>query len=311
MALLLSGTAASAVTLTQAPRVQMGARQVTVTWKTDVSSSTELAWGPVSASSFAAYPHQSSATGLLGSSHSRTLRRLAPGTWFFRVRSTDGAAPVESAEATFVVPSIDAFPLGDLSFNGAVTAITRLGTTWYVGGSFTAVGGTSGASVAVDMTLGRGLDTDFPEFAGPVSAVVSDGQGGFFVGGTFSTVGGLPLRNAAHLLPDRGVDPDWKPDPGGSVKALGVSGTTVYLAGAFVTANGATVRNRAAAVDATTGALTAWNPDLNDAVNALTVSGSTVYLAGYFTLANGLTVRNRAAAVDASTPLCQGSCRLA
>ena len=177
-ALLWAGPA-EAVTMTQAPQASVAGRNTTVWWKTDVSSTTELGYGPSPSASFAAYPVHSGTASPAGTVHSRTVRRLPPGTYYYRARSNDGTGAVESAERTFVVPRSEAFPLGDLSFNGEVRAVARLASTWYVGGFFTSVGVTSGGGVATDATSGTLLDGDFPEVAGTVRAVVPDGVGGF------------------------------------------------------------------------------------------------------------------------------------
>lgn len=245
LATFLWSSSAAATAITQAPQVNVGGQQVTVWWKTDVSASTEVAFGPTSAASFAAYPNQSIFSDAAGTNHSRTLRRVPPGTYFYRVRNTDGASAVESAEGTFVVPLSEAFPLGNLSFNGAVRAIAKGGNTWYLGGDFTSVGEAMGSGVAVDATTGVLLQNDFPEVAGEVRAVASDGAGGFYIGGRFTAVGGFVRNNAAHILPDQGVDPDWNPDVNGVngiVLGLAVSGSTVYLGGTFTTVNGGTPR---------------------------------------------------------------------
>ncbi|MCA3011412.1 MAG: hypothetical protein INH41_03325, partial [Myxococcaceae bacterium] len=272
-----------AAIITQPPQVNVARRNTTIWWKTDTSATTEVAYGPVSVATFNDYPNRSIFGAFAGTVHSRTLRRLAPGRYFFRVRSDDGVAPVESAEGSFVVSRSEGFPLGDLSFSAAVNAIAYAGGAWYVGGDFTAVGRAVGSGVPLHPASGALPMQDFPEVLGTVFCAVPDGAGGVYLGGLFSSVGGLVRTNLAHLLPDRGVDPDWTPSANDVVTALALSGSTVYFGGAFTQVNGSVTRSRAAAVDATTGAVTGWNPNVNQPVRALAVSGSTVYLGGEFT----------------------------
>src|SRR5437764_221244 len=69
--------------------------------------------------------------------------------------------------------------------NGTVAAIARIGNTLYIGGQFSTVGPCTGGGVPVDRETGVPR-IDFPRVAGRVSAVVSDGAGGWFVGGHFT-----------------------------------------------------------------------------------------------------------------------------
>src|SRR5512141_2244514 len=92
LALGVCGASAQAITITQAPAVNVAPGQVTVWWRTDVSGTTELHFGPQSAASAAAYPRHSVFSSLAGTLHSRTLSSLAPGTYYFRAQSSDGGA---------------------------------------------------------------------------------------------------------------------------------------------------------------------------------------------------------------------------
>lgn len=292
-ALVLMLTAATAMAQFT-PTVVVGGRQVTLFWSSPFPGATEVAWGSSSAPAFAGYPNRFTGPGT-GSAHSATLRRLAPGTWYLRART----ASTESMEVQVVVPPGDGAPLADWAFDGTVNALLRHGSSWYIGGTFSSVGQTTGGGVPT--LFDGGLLPQFPEVAGQVFAVEPDGLGGFYVGGSFTSVGGLPRSNVAHLLPSLGVDPQWNPDCNGPVYAMQTTSTgSIYLGGAFTAVSG---QPRGPLVElAPNGVPTTWNPSVNGLVFALEQVGSTLYLGGTFTAVNGQN-RRGLAAVDTSGAL--------
>lgn len=190
--------------------------------------------------------------------------------------------------------------------NGPVYTFARGNGQIYLGGAFSQVGPRTGPFAATSPITGR-LDESMPPVsggAGRIDAIVSDGAGGYFIGGAFTHVGGVVRDNAAHVLADGTVDPNWDPRPDDEVAALALSGSTVYMGGYFSSVDGTILRSYAAAVSATTGQATAWDPEPESWVLALAVSGSTVYMGGYFLNINvsveGKTQRQFAAAVDST-----------
>jgi len=194
--------------------------------------------------------------------------------------------------------------------NGTVSAIARIGDTLYLGGSFTTVGPNTGGGVPTDRRTGAPR-ASFPRVAGRVSAVVSDGAGGWFIGGHFAAVEGVPRRNLAHVLADGSVSP-WSPEVAGvdgavdmpyyearpaGVSALALQGRTLYVGGRFTTAAGIE-RHNLAAYDVATGLLADWDPNADDEVECVALQGNTVYVGGVFRHVGGLE-RKRIAAVDA------------
>ena len=177
---------------------------------------------------------------------------------------------------------------------------------WYIGGSFTSVGGLSRnglAHIRADKTVDPAWD---PNLNGQVQTIAVSGSTVYF-GGQFTTVNGsTPRKFAAAVDATTGVATAWDPNVNNDVDALAVSGSTVYMGGPFTMVNGSTARKYAAAFDATNGSVTSWNPSITDGfgVYSLAVSGSTVYLGGDFHTINGSTTpatRNFAAAVDATS----------
>ena len=199
--------------------------------------------------------------------------------------------------------------------NGPVQAIVRSGDTIYIGGRFDRVGPRTGpgVEVALDGSQNPGL----PEIsgAGPsslngsgggLSAVASDGSGGWYIGGLFTHVGGVPRTNLAHIRADHSVDPSFNPYVNDAVHTLAVSGSTVYVAGLFTSIGGQT-RNNIAALNGADGSVTAFNPNANAGVEALAISsdGSIIYAGGRFTIIGGLPRLSLAAlnAADGSATL--------
>lgn len=270
------------------PAVVATPQEVTISWTSAQPTTTELAFGPTSQPSAAAYPGHSAAAGsALGPRHSHTLRSLAAGTWYYRTVSTSAGVATESPESTFVVPPRDAtMPLDSLAPDGPVLAVVQQGTTVYVGGRFSQVGRVLGSGLPTDADGGL-AQAGFPMVAGTVQAIAPDGAGGLYLAGAFSRVGGLPRHNAAHLLQDLGVDPAWAPDVDGPVFAIAATGGSVYLGGQFTKVNGA-LRSNAAAVDQATGAVALpWDPQPDAAVRALVADGTGVVLGGAFTAVQG------------------------
>ena len=191
-----------------------------------------------------------------------------------------------------------------------VSAISVSGSTVYVGGEFTSIGGAFRNNIAaVDAVTG--IATNWNPNAtgyeyGIVSALVVSGST-VYAGGFFTNIGGQSRNAIATLDSATGAATSWDPHPSGGgavnypthVSALAVFGSTVYAGGLFTMVGGET-RNNVAAIDAVTGAATSWNPNADGYVFDLAVSGSTVYAGGYFTSIGGQS-RNHIAALDATT----------
>lgn len=243
-------------------------------------------------------------------------RGLAPNSKSMRILETKLSSVILLALTASLVhaPSASGEPLSyrpDDTFvtNGPVNAVVRDGSTIYIGGRFDRVGPRTGPGIEVGLDGSQNLGMPEISGAGPtslfgaggsVSAVASDGAGGWFVGGLFTHVGDSPRTNLAHIHADGSVDPDFAPNLNDAVRSIEVSGTTVYVAGSFTSIDGQ-ARSRIASLNAEDGTLTAFNPDANAPVESLAVSsdGSTVYAGGRFTLIGGLP-RISIAALNAS-----------
>ena len=177
--------------------------------------------------------------------------------------------------------------------DGNVDAVTRSGSTLYVGGSFNTVGPNSGGGVLLERQTGDPVP--YPRVAGTVRAVVPDGGGGWFIGGNFAGVGGMRRHNLAHILPG-GVVAPWDPNVDGLVLALALNGRQLYVGGSFA-AVGGIARANFAAIDVVTGQVLNWRADTDAAVYALAVGAGGLYVGGDFSMIGGV-ARNSVAAID-------------
>jgi hypothetical protein len=141
--------------------------------------------------------------------------------------------------------------------NGPVRALASDGDTVWVGGEFTAIGGSArGRLAAVDARTG-GVRSFRADASGFVYALDLAG-GRLFVGGSFQSVSGQARSRAAAVDPRTGALHGWRPDADHTVLALAAraDGGLVFLGGTFGRA-GRAPRSGIAAVDGSTGAATA------------------------------------------------------
>ena len=183
-----------------------------------------------------------------------------------------------------------------------VGAIAVSGSTIYVGGDFTSIGGQArGRIAALDATtaLATAWNPGAAGFDGVTALLVSGST--VYAGGSFNSIGGQPRRSIAAIDAASGLATSWNPGLNGAVSALAKSGSSVYVSGQF-SSTGGLARKDLAALDVASGSATVWNPGADDDVDALAVSGSTVYAGGFFSNAGGQ-ARAKIAAIDAGTGL--------
>lgn len=172
--------------------------------------------------------------------------------------------------------------------DGPVYAIERAAGRTYIGGQFEHIGKRSGHGAALS-TADAGVvgkqpgSSGFPEVSGgPLRAVVSDGNGGWYIGGEFTHVGGQPRAGLAHVLSGGAID-SWNPNPDDKVRALAIGTTTspaaaaLYVGGDFTHIGGESGFGRLAAFPLNSGnhasvgstPIADWKPEANASVRAL------------------------------------------
>lgn len=180
-----------------------------------------------------------------------------------------------------------------------VHAIAVSGSTVYLGGTFTTIGGSTRSLAAAVGTDGTLLPWNPSVTGTSVNAiVVPSSESRIFLGGSFFQVGGSSKLNLAAVETSGSLSPFFA-EANAVVNAITLHQSTMYIGGSFTTVAGI-ARNRAAAVD-TDGTVKPWDPNVDAPVHAITGDStfSTVFLGGAFSTVGG-EARNRAAAVSTS-----------
>lgn len=148
--------------------------------------------------------------------------------------------------------------------NGEVRALEASadGRSVFVGGAFTAVGGTARQRLAkVDIASGA-VDTAFTAGANSTVLALEQAGGRVFVGGYFSYLGGTPARRIGALDATTGARvPGWSGSADAPVFALTADGTRLDVGGQFRTLSGAS-RPYLGAVSQADGTVTSWAPPI-------------------------------------------------
>lgn len=172
------------------------------------------------------------------------------------------------------------------------------GSTLYIGGAFTSIGGQTRNRIAA-ISTSTGVVTSFdpnilPNGSSVRSLAISPDGSKLYMSGSFSTVGGVArARLAAVNTADGTVISAFDPNANNLSYALVLSsdGSTLYAGGAFTTVGG-TARNRLAAINTSNGTLvSSFNPNAGGSVQSLALSsdGSRLYAGGDFTTIGGVT----------------------
>ncbi len=209
-------------------------------------------------------------------------------------RPVTGAVVVTTSNSTFNANTVR--PNGDVRCSAPDGA-----GGWYIGGTFTTVGGVTRnrlARINADGTLNAwNPNADQAVFSMTVSGGI------VYVGGIFSNIGASSRSRIAAIDGTTGIATAWNPGTSGQINALEVVGSVVYAGGIFSSIGGQS-RSLVAGLDIATGLATAWNANMTGSyVYALEASGSgTIYIGGGFTNCGGAG-RNNAAEVSLATGL--------
>src|SRR5439155_16104076 len=189
-------------------------------------------------------------------------------------------------------------------FGSVVQAIAASGTTVYLGGIFTGVGGMPRESLAaIDAATGTVTDwnpnASFAPSVTAISSLALDTDRLYF-SGDFRTVGGLSRTNLAAVDLVQGAATAWNPGADTAAESVVLAAGPVYAGGAFSSIGGAT-RRGLVELDATSGTVSGWNPNPDSTVEALTISGNLLFVGGGFRSISG-EARPRLAAFASSEP---------
>lgn len=222
--------------------------------------------------------------------------------------------------------------------NGPVECMATHGDSLFIGGPFTEV-----ARPLCYATLLSQQDGGVVSFGnrpnGGVSAIIPDGNGGFYLGGGFTKYaytdvpGVLHLDASGALLPwlpnapgyygttcmalsddqlfisnynsvtavsiTSGSNIGWDLEFSGNVRTMAVRSGVLYLGGDFTNVGGQS-RNRLAAVDAATGAVLPWQVNCDNNVECMLAEASGLVIGGAFTTLSGF-FRDHIAQLDYAT----------
>jgi len=188
-------------------------------------------------------------------------------------------------------------PAPALSANGNVSVFLTSGTTLYVGGGFSSIGGVARANLAaIDATTGNVLPFQ-ADTTGQVRSFLLDGAL-LYVGGGFQNIGGLVRPGLGRADAVTGAVDGFRIDVanGGVVSLLKVGGT-LYVGGFFTQVLGEP-RLSAAAITIATAALQPWNPGLAGGVNGLGLASTGEILAAGGVTHIAAVPRSGVAAID-------------
>ena len=178
-------------------------------------------------------------------------------------------------------------------------AISSNGSTLYIGGQFTTIGGVARNRVAAINTSDGSVTSFNPGVSGAQQIVykitLSNDDSTLYIGGSFNLAGGQGRGNIAAINTSTGTVTSFNPGAGGGAVyelLLSPDNSTLYVGGDF-TAIGGQARTGIAAVNTANGIVATFNPNFtktlsgtsnqNISITSLGLAGSILYVGGDFT----------------------------
>ena len=166
---------------------------------------------------------------------------------------------------------------------GYALAVAPDGSSIYVGGLFTTLGGVhQGRIAAVSPTTGAVIASWKPSVNGKVRTVIVDTQR-VYLGGTFTTVNGQMIAELTAVSPTSGaIDPTWHAALNSAVQVLMFSpdGASIYAGGHFTTVNGDVTQKHLVRLSIVNAAVQEISFHPGWPVSSLAASGSSLIVAG-------------------------------
>jgi hypothetical protein len=182
--------------------------------------------------------------------------------------------------------------------NGTVHAVKRANGNVYLGGDFSTVEYSTGHGAILNVSSGE-PDVPFPLANQEITAVASDGQGGWYIGGKFTQIDGQNRNGLAHIRANKTLNPSWIPNVNSGatpdIRAIAYIDGKVFIGGVFNNVDGQNISNLAALNSFDGKLIEGWNPQVGGPVNTFTTRGDVLFAGGEFTTVGGGN-RNRAAA---------------
>lgn len=206
------------------------------------------------------------------------------------------------ASASQAVAVLPTTPDPTWGTNGKVDVVLRVGSTVYLGGTFSELDDTAGTATApasnlagIDATTGQ--PTGFaPTVDAEVFALAASPDGSrLYVGGNFNTVNGKTQKKIAVFNTATGALISWKPAagwPNNVIRAIAVGPSSIYIGGAF-TKIGTSAVSRIAELNASDGSFVpGFTTTADNLVRALVLTPTRLYLGGNFATVNGATQKS-------------------
>lgn len=170
------------------------------------------------------------------------------------------------------------------------------GTSLYVGGGFTTIGGEARVDFA-ELVIPEGtltdLDVGIPFEGETVYAIgLSSEEETIYIGGSFYQIGGATQDNFGEVDVETGEAIDFNPNFNSTVLAIGVSATDLYVGGSFTSFAGLVDVSSVIALDPSDGSLISdFDPVFDGGVSDLALSSddALLYAGGSFTEVDGET----------------------
>ena len=167
--------------------------------------------------------------------------------------------------------------------DGVISALAHIGTTLYVAGYFSTLGGLPRSGLgAVDLVTGAVTSWNpAPDFNG-IDCMVANGSAIFISSAGFTHVGGQTRAFVAALDPVTGAATSWNPAIDSRISAFALSDSVLYMSGDFTSVAGQP-RDGLAGVDIRTGLPTSTNAATNGGnILALALNGDVLCVGGRF-----------------------------